>query len=223
MSAPIEDHALLSDCRSAALVDRSGSVSWWPAPRFDSASAFNALLDPDAGHWSIRPRGRFEVQRRYLDDTLVLETTMRAAGGTLRVTDALAFAPGARGHDIGAGAPHALVRCAEVLAGEVDVEVELVPRLEYGLAVPRLVASEGGGLETLGGPERLFLRGDRPLRPDGGSARACLRLRAGERAGWALHRVAGAYGDRAAGARSRTSRCRTRSRRGARGRDARRL
>jgi GH15 family glucan-1,4-alpha-glucosidase len=193
VSAPIEDHALLSDCRSAALVDRRGCVAWWPAPRFDSPSAFSALLDPDAGHWSIRPRGRFDVQRRYLDDTLVLETTMCAHGGTLRVTDALAFASGARGHDIGADAPHALVRCVEVLAGELDVEVELAPRLEYGLAIPRLVASEGGGLESVGGPERLFLRGDRPLEPDGGSARACVRLRSGERAGWALHRVAGAF------------------------------
>ena len=192
MSTPIADLALLSDCQSAALVARDGTLVWWAAPRFDSTSAFAQLLDPDAGHWSIRPRGRFEAERRYLDGTLVLETTMRAASGTLRLTDALAFAPGARGHELGIDVPHALVRTVEALGGDVELEVELVPRLEYGLAVPRLIASDGG-IATLGGPERLFLRGDRELEADGGSASATLTLRAGERAGWVLHRIAGAY------------------------------
>ena len=117
---------------------------------------------------------------------------MRTGGGTLRLTDALAFAPGARGHEIGHEVPHALVRLAEVLDGEVEIDVEFVPRLEYGLAVPRVVA-EAGGLATLGGPERLFLRGDRDLRPDGRSARGRFAMSAGERAGWVVHRVGGPY------------------------------
>lgn len=119
---------------------------------------------------------------------------MRTARGTLRLTDALAFADGARGHEIGHSVPHALVRLAEVLEGEVAVDVEFVPRLEYGLAVPRVV-EEAGGLATLGGPERLFLRGDRDLCPDGRSARGRFALKAGERAGWVVHRVAGPYAE----------------------------
>jgi len=193
MPAPIRDHALLSDCRTAALVTRAGAVDWWPSPRFDSPSAFSALLDDGAGHWTVRPMGRFDATRRYLPGTLVLETTMRAGGGTLRLSDALAFAPGARGHEIGQQAPHALVRVAEALGGDVDVELDCMPRLEYGLAVPRLVEADGG-VASIGGPERIFLRGERPLRADGGRARAAFTLRAGERAGWVLHRVPGAYG-----------------------------
>src|SRR5215210_4846055 len=117
MPAAIRDHALLSDCRTAALVTRAGAVDWWPSPRFDAPSAFSALLDDAAGHWTLRPAGRFEATWRYRPGTLVLETTMRAAGGTLRVTDALAFAAGARGHEIGRTVPHALVRVAEALGG----------------------------------------------------------------------------------------------------------
>lgn len=192
MPAAIGDHALLSDCQSAALVTRAGAIDWWPAPRFDSASAFSALLDDDAGHWTIALDESFESSWRYVSGTLVVQTTMRSASGTLRLTDALALAPGARGHDIGHDVPHALVRHAEVLDGELTVCMTSAPKLEYGLAVASFVR-EAGGVATLGGSERLYLRGDGPIELDAATASACMRLRAGEHAAWTLHRVGGTY------------------------------
>ncbi len=61
---PIGDYALLSDCHSAALVSRAGSVDWLCWPRFDNPSVFARLLDDAAGHWSIHPALEAEVTRR---------------------------------------------------------------------------------------------------------------------------------------------------------------
>src|SRR5262245_23528781 len=119
----IADHALLSDCHSAALVDRDGSIEWLCFPRFDSPSTFGRILDDAAGHWSIRPVADVEVTRRYVERTMVLETTFHTATGTLVVTDGLSLGPRNRDHEIGKGSPHLLLRRVAGLDGEVEVEV----------------------------------------------------------------------------------------------------
>jgi GH15 family glucan-1,4-alpha-glucosidase len=96
---PIADYALLSDCSSAALVSRGGSVDWLCFPRFDSPSIFGRLLDDAAGHWSIRPTGDAEIARRYVDGTMLLETTYTSPTGTATVVDGLAVGRNERGHD----------------------------------------------------------------------------------------------------------------------------
>src|SRR5215212_8449297 len=93
-TTPIADHALISDCRSVALVDRAGSVEWLCWPRMDAPSVFGRLLDPAAGHWSIAPVAPAAVDRRYHERTMVLETTFTTADGTISVTDALVTGAG---------------------------------------------------------------------------------------------------------------------------------
>jgi hypothetical protein len=100
---PIGDYALLSDCRSAALVSWAGSVDWLCFPRFDAPSVFCRLLDPAGGRFAIRPAGDFRASRAYLDQTMVLETTFRAETGTAVLTDALAVGRNDRGHHLGPG------------------------------------------------------------------------------------------------------------------------
>ncbi|SFQ71404.1 Glucoamylase (glucan-1,4-alpha-glucosidase), GH15 family [Amycolatopsis arida] len=190
--AAIGDYGLLGDCQGAALVSRDGSVDWWCPARFDAPSVFGRLLDPDAGHWTIRPRGRYAVRRRYLDGTMVVETEFHTGQGVLRLTDALALGPGERGHRIGDSSPHVLLRRVEALSGEVEVDVEVAPRPEYGLVLPRVVEA-GVGIELAGAADRLTLTGDPALRAGDGRAAGRLWLRAGERADFALHhRPAGA-------------------------------
>jgi GH15 family glucan-1,4-alpha-glucosidase len=102
---PIGDYALLSDCRSAALVSRTGSVDWLCFPRFDAPSVFCRLLDPAGGRFAIRPASDFRASRAYLDQTMVLETTFRAETGTAVLTDALAVGRNDRGHHLVAVEP----------------------------------------------------------------------------------------------------------------------
>ncbi len=143
-SLPIGDYALLSDCRSAALVSRDGSVDWLCFPRFDAPSVFCRLLDPAGGRFAIRPAGEFRASRRYVDQTMVLETTFTTAGGTAVLTDALALGRNDRGHDLGTGSPGLLLRQLVCTSGEIDAEVSYAPRPEYGLIHPFLIPVPGG-------------------------------------------------------------------------------
>ncbi len=185
-TTPIADYALLSDRHSAALVSRDGSVDWLCFPRFDSPSIFGRLLGDEAGHWAIRAAGATEVTRRYLDRTMVLETTCRTPTGTVVITDALALGDGNRGHELGKGAPHLVLRRATCIEGEVGLNLEYVPRPEYGLVHPLFDAVEGG-LAAFGGADVLVISSPMELTVDQSSVSGQLHLRRGESAGFALH------------------------------------
>jgi GH15 family glucan-1,4-alpha-glucosidase len=182
----ISEYALLSDRHCAALVSRDGSVDWFCCPRFDSPSIFARLLGEPAGHWSIRVTDALEVTRRYVGATMVLETTHRTAGGTAVVVDALAMGEGNRGHALGHGSPHLLLRQVACTQGAVEVEVEFVPRPEYGLVFPLLDVVDGGVVAT-GGADAMILSCATPMTVADSTARSRFRLRAGERTAFALH------------------------------------
>jgi alpha,alpha-trehalase len=184
-SLPISEYALLSDCRSAALVSRDGSVDWLCFPRFDGPSVFCRLLDPSAGHFAIRPAGEFQVSRRYLDQALVLETTFTTESGTAVLTDAMAVGPSERGHQLGSRSPGMLLRSLTCTRGEIQVEISYAPRPEYGLVHPVLVPVTGG-LAAEGGASRLLLSTSVSFGVDKATATASIRLAAGQTAVFAL-------------------------------------
>src|SRR5215470_9017199 len=182
---PIGDYALVSDCRSAALVSRDGSVDWLCFPRFDGPSVFCRLLDPAGGRFAIRPAGEFQARRRYVDQTMALETTFETPAGAAVLTDAMAVGRNERGHDLGAASPGVLLRRLACTAGEVDIEVSYAPRPEYGLIHPILEAIPGG-VAARGGAGRLLLSAPIGFRIDGATATARLHLEAGQQVCFAL-------------------------------------
>jgi GH15 family glucan-1,4-alpha-glucosidase len=183
---PIADYALVSDCRSAALIHRNGSVDWLCFPRFDGPSVLGRLLDAAAGHWSIAPTGDAEITRRYVPETLVLETTCRTSTGTAKVLDALAVGRNERGHELGGGAPSVLMRQIVGVNGTVTFDLEYAPRPEYGLIFP-LLETVDGGVVARGGADLLALSAPVPCEIDGSAARARFDVNSGDVVGFALH------------------------------------
>jgi GH15 family glucan-1,4-alpha-glucosidase len=107
----LAEHALLSDCGSAALVTGTGSVDWLCLPRFDSPPVLARLLDESAGYFLIAPASdAYRPTWRYRMPGLVLETTWTGPEGELVVTDAMALGARERGHELGHSAPGALLR-----------------------------------------------------------------------------------------------------------------
>ncbi len=184
---PIADYAMLSDCRSSALVSRDGSIDWLCLPRFDSPSVFGRILDEAAGHWSIRPADGtpFDSTRRYLDGSMVLETTFTTASGTAVLTDALAVGRNERGHQLGAAAVGAVLRHVAGIEGAVELVLEHAPRPGYAVVAPTLEPF-AGGVTAHAGDHASALWSTVPLSTDAGTASAQLTLRPGESASFAL-------------------------------------
>ena len=195
-SLPISDYALLSDCRSAALVSRDGSVDWLCFPRFDGPSVFCRLLDPAGGYFAIRPAGEFRASRQYVSQTMVLETTFTTASGTAVLTDALAVGRNERGHDLGTHSPSVLLRSLACTGGEIEAEISYVPRPQYGLVRP-ILAPVPGGLAALGREGDLLLSTPVSFGVDAAAATAQVRLTAGQAAEFSLHLGEGAGAERA--------------------------
>jgi GH15 family glucan-1,4-alpha-glucosidase len=147
--ALIEDYGLIGDLETAALVSREGSIDWLCLPRFDSGAVFAALLgEPENGHWTIQPEGKFRsVERSYRGDTLVLETTLETDDGTVRLID---FMPPRETNPD-------LVRIVEGVRGHVEMRMELVLRFDYGSIVP-WVRNVEGTLVAIAGPDAVLLR-----------------------------------------------------------------
>jgi alpha,alpha-trehalase len=183
---PISDHALISDCHSAALVTSEGSVDWLCFPRFDKPSIFGRLLDEGAGHWSICPPEYRQKSRSYVDETMVLETSFQTSSGAVRIVDALAVAEGERGHDLGRHSPHLLVRSVTCDEGRVELDLTYAPRPEYGLIFPLLDGMDGG-IAARGGADVLVLSSPIELTLEESTARTRFDLSQGESIHFALH------------------------------------
>ncbi|WP_268750905.1 glycoside hydrolase family 15 protein [Curtobacterium sp. Leaf183] len=156
MPQRIEDHAIIGDCYSAALVDRAGTIDWACLPRFDSPSTFAALLgDEHDGHWTLRPTDAdARAERHYVPDSLVLRTVWTTATGVVEVTE---FMP------IDAHRA-SIVRRVRGLRGSVDLRQTLRIRFDYARALPwvRQVGDDDGpALLATAGPDSVLVRGSR--------------------------------------------------------------
>jgi len=173
----IEDYALIGDTQTAALVGRDGSIDWLCLPRFDSGSCFAKLLGTrDHGRWRLRPRDPdARVTRRYVPETLVLETTFETSTGSVRLCDFMPIR----------GEQPDVVRVVEGVAGRVPMEMDLVVRFDYGSSVP-WVRRMGGALQAIAGPNAVELRTPVHTQGVGLATEASFEVAAGHRVPFVL-------------------------------------
>ncbi len=153
--AAIEDHALLSDCRGAALVDRQGTIDWLCLPRYDSASLLGSLLgEREHGCWELRPDDEHAVAtRRYDGDSFVLITRWECADGVAEVHDLM-----------GTDQVPSVIRRVVGIRGTVALSTRLLMRFDYARALPwvrQVGTDDAPALRAVAGPDALVVRGTR--------------------------------------------------------------
>ncbi len=149
MSKPLEDYGLISNCLSAALVGKDGSIDWLCLPCFDSAACFASLLgNKENGHWKISPAEDYKISRRYIEESMVLETLFETSRGSCKLIDCML---------IGEDHP-TLVRSIQGLTGEVEMQMEFIVRFDYGSIVPWVRRNKNSdGIHAIAGPDGLVL------------------------------------------------------------------
>ncbi len=179
---PIENHGVIGDLKTAALVSMTGSIDFMCFPRFDSPSIFADLLDPGCGgHFQIAPvAGEFKHHQRYFPDTNILLTRFLGDDGVAAISDFMAIAgPDQQQH---------LVRRVKVIRGEIKFRMVCAPKFDYGRADhtvekpagPVVFQPRGKGLPAL------RLRSSVPLRLLNGTAVAEFKLKTNQSAWFVL-------------------------------------
>ncbi len=185
---PIENHGIIGDLHTAALVGMDGAIDFMCFPRFDSPAIFAALLDPEkGGHFKIAPAAAngFRHKQLYFPDTNMLLTRFLSDDGVVEISDFMPIEHLGHCHD--------LVRRVKVVRGELTLRMVCAPRFDYGRA-KHTVESHDRGREVLFVSQgrdatAVRLRTSVPVKIKAGDAIVEFKLRAGENASFILEEI----------------------------------
>jgi GH15 family glucan-1,4-alpha-glucosidase len=180
---PIEDHGVIGDLRTVALVGTDGTIDWYCPGRFDAPSLFGALLDREkGGRYSIAPaHGNWRSRQLYFPDTNILITRFLSEEG---VTEVIDFMPVAKPGDGGGR----LLRTVLAIRGEMPMRIAVEPRFNYARDPHETHAVEGGAVFASGGSTSA-LSSAVPLQAQNGGAYAEFTLEPDQRTSFVLEQV----------------------------------
>ncbi|NQY00522.1 MAG: glycoside hydrolase family 15 protein [Flavobacteriaceae bacterium] len=129
------DYGIIGNCRSAALVSRTGSIDWCCLPQFDSPSVFGKLLDEQiGGSFSIKVDSSYSITQQYKDNTAILVTRFSNGLDAFEIRD---FMPRYYKENATYHAPPELIRYIKYLSGKPSMKVIYDPKLEYAIGETR--------------------------------------------------------------------------------------
>jgi GH15 family glucan-1,4-alpha-glucosidase len=143
---PLSLYAAIGDGRSVALVGADGAIDWLCLPSLDSVPFLDRLIaGASGGRFSITPADPFTVERRYREDSNVLEQIFSTDTGRVRVTSSL-------NSGISGRLPWTeLAQRIEGLEGEVTLDMELRIARRQDRATPWRETSPHGDVVHIDG------------------------------------------------------------------------
>jgi GH15 family glucan-1,4-alpha-glucosidase len=183
---PIENHGIIGDLHTAALVGMDGAIDFMCFPRFDSPTIFAALLDSEkGGHFQVAPAhpDRFRHKQLYFPDTNMLLTRFLSGEGVAEISDFMPIQHLGHAHD--------LVRRVKVVRGEIALRMVCAPRFDFGRAKHGVEKRKEEVVFASKGKDRatVRLRSSVPIRMTEGDAVAEFKLSAGQSASFILEEV----------------------------------
>jgi GH15 family glucan-1,4-alpha-glucosidase len=143
----LRDYALIGNCRTAALVSKRGSIDWCCFPEFHSPAIFSGLLDgKKGGFFSIAPVQEFHSFQKYIDDTVVVETTFETNDGEIKLNDAFVVMREDQ-KKLSLFADHEILRIAQCTFGTVQMKMEFEPTIFYGSKAANLFNNKNLGIK----------------------------------------------------------------------------
>lgn len=171
---PIEDHGIIGNLDSVALVGRNGLIDWCCLPAFDSPSIFCSLLDDEiGGGFSVSAERTVNSKQQYLPESAILVTRSYCEGGLGHVEDFMPIVDGQSGIA-------QIVRRLSCVRGEVVFKVECEPAFDYARVGHHVKRCEGGYLFIPEKGDTYVLLSPLPLRRNGERVKGRVHLKEGE-------------------------------------------
>lgn len=122
------DYGIIGNCRTAALVSKSGTIDWFCLPNFDSSFVFGALLDQKkGGHFGVIVDESYSIDQRYIPQTNILRTLFSSDEGVFELLD---FMPRYK-NEGGYHTPPDIIRYFKYVSGKPTFRLDYSPKLEY--------------------------------------------------------------------------------------------
>ena len=123
------DYGIISNCKSAALISKTGSLDWCCMPNFDSSGMFAKILDEKkGGSFEILIGDEYEITQEYLWETNILSTVFDNGTDSFQLID---FMPRYPREDGSYYAPPDIIRFFRLISGAPKFSIKYDPKLDF--------------------------------------------------------------------------------------------